>query len=390
MFSRLFFPLREMNNTDNTTAFFEPEEEHHEEEVADVTKIIVISAYAIILLLSLLGNSLILHIVRTRPSIRQNPFSWLLVNTALADLLDVITASSFTVPSFLCGECWASGATGTALCKLIPFFLTVSICVSIWSLVIIAVDRYLAIVCTVCQNKRPMSGRSVLRSIAAVWFFAGLIFSWELYIHKVQEVDDDVALCYVQWHEESEELSIILIKAEVIVKVALTYAIPLVTMGVLYSLIAKFLWSHKPPGSATQLTHAKRTRSFRGVIKMLMTAVAVFALCWLPVHVSHIMVIFFRHSYDTIPFIIQGLFYWMAHANAAIHPWLFIAFSENLRKETKGILQIFQRSCNGEKNVFNQMRLRTFSLPTLITTPEMSSRRANTMKRGSYVTTTTT
>lgn len=390
MFSRLFFPLREMNNTDNTTAFFEPEEEHHEEEVADVTKIIVISAYAIILLLSLLGNSLILHIVRTRPSIRQNPFSWLLVNTALADLLDVITASSFTVPSFLCGECWASGATGAALCKLIPFFLTVSICVSIWSLVIIAVDRYLAIVCTVCQNKRPMSGRSVLRSIAAVWFFAGLIFSWELYIHKVQEVDDDVALCYVQWHEESEELSIILIKAEVIVKVALTYAIPLVTMGVLYSLIAKFLWSHKPPGSATQLTHAKRTRSFRGVIKMLMTAVAVFALCWLPVHVSHIMVIFFRHSYDTIPFIIQGLFYWMAHANAAIHPWLFIAFSENLRKETKGILQIFQRSCNGEKNVFNQMRLRTFSLPTLITTPEMSSRRANTMKRGSYVTTTTT
>ena len=379
-----------MNYTDNSTAFFEPEEEHHEAEVADVTKIIVIGAYAIILLLSLVGNSLILHIVRTRPSIRQNPFSWLLVNTALADLLDVITASSFTVPSFLCGDCWASGATGTALCKLIPFFLTVSISVSIWSLVIIAADRYLAIVCTVCQNKRPLSGRSVLRCIAAVWFFAGLIFSWELYIHKVEDVDDDVAQCYVEWHKESEELSIILNKAEVIVKVAITYAIPLVTMGVLYSLIAKFLWSHKPPGSATQLTHAKRTRSFRGVIKMLMTAVAVFALCWLPVHVCHIMSVFFPHSYDTIPFIIQGLFYWMAHANAAIHPWLFIAFSENLRRETKRILQIFQRSCNGEKNVFDQMRLRTFSLPTLITTPEMPSRRANTVKRGSYVTTTTT
>ena len=271
------------------------------------------------------------------------------------------------------------------LCKLIPFLLTVSICVSIWSLVIIAADRYLAIVCTVCQNKRPLSSRSVLRCIVAVWFFAGLIFSWELYTYKVEEVDVDVAQCYAQWHE-SEELSIILVKAEMIVKLAITYVIPLVIMGVLYSLIAKFLWSHKPPGNASQLAHAKRTRSFRGVIKMLMTAVAVFALCWLPVHVSHIMSVFFRDSYDTIPFIIQGLLYWAAHANAAIHPWLFIAFSENLRKETKEILQ---SSCNGKKKVFDQIRLRTFSLPTLITTPEMSSRRANTMKRGSYVATTT-
>ena len=379
-----------MNNTENFTTFFEPEEEHHAEEVGDVTKIIIIGAYAIIFLLSLAGNSLILHIVRTRPSIRQNPFNWLLVNTALADFLNVITASCFTVPIFLCGECWVSGTTGTILCKVIPFFLTVSICVSIWSLVVIAADRYLAIVCTVCQNKRPLSSRSVLRCIAAVWFLNGLIFSWELYTYKVEEVDVDVAVCYAQWHEESEELSIILVKAEMIVKVAITYVIPLVIMGVLYSLIAKFLWSHKPPGSAApQQTHTKRTRSFRGVIKMLMTAVAVFALCWLPVHVCHIMLVFFRDSYDTIPFMIQGLLYWVAHANAAIHPWLFIAFSENLRRETKGILQILQSSCNGKNNAYDQMTLPTFSLPTLTTTPEMSSRRANTVKRSSCVATTT-
>lgn len=379
-------PMNDMNNTENSTAFFEPEEEDYEEEVGDVTKIIVIGAYAIIFLFSFVGNSLIIHIVRTRPSIRQNPFSWLLVNTAFADLLDVITASSFTVPVFLCGDCWLSGTTGTILCKLIPFFITVSICVSIWTLVIIAVDRYLAIVCTLCQNKRPLSARSVLRCIAAVWFFAGLIFSWELYTYKVEEVDVDVAVCYAQWHEESEELSIILDKAEMIFKVATTYAVPLVIMGVLYSLIAKFLWSHKPPGNATQLAYAKRTRNFRGVIKMLMTAVTVFALCWLPVHVCHIISIFHRDIYNTIPFIIQGLLFWVAHANAAIHPWLFIAFSANLRRETKGILQ---NSCKGKKKVFDQIRLRTFSLPTLITTPEMSSRRANTMKRGSYFATTT-
>jgi len=90
-----FILLSEMNNTENATTFFELEEEHHEEEVGDVAKIIVIGAYAIILLLSFVGNSLILHIVRTRQSIRQNPFNWLLVNTALADFLNVITADDW-------------------------------------------------------------------------------------------------------------------------------------------------------------------------------------------------------------------------------------------------------------------------------------------------------
>ncbi|KAL9984195.1 hypothetical protein ACROYT_G006466 [Oculina patagonica] len=374
-----FISLKAMNETNNSSA------SSIGAEVSDVTKIIVIGAYAIIFLVSFAGNLLIIHIVRTRPSIRQNPFSWLLVNTAVADLLDVITASAFTVPIFLCGDCWISGITGKILCKLIPFFLTVAICVSIWTLTIIAADRYLAIVGTVRQNKRPLSPRSVARYIIAVWLIASLIFSWELYKYRVDDEDGEVAVCFPHWHDD-EELSVALYQAEMIVKVAITYAAPLVIMGVLYSLIAKFLWNHKPPGNANQLSlaHAKRTRSFRGVIKMLMTAVAVFAIFWLPVHVCHIMSVFYVDRYDSIPFVITGLLYWLAHANAAIHPWLFIAFSEHWRKETKVILQ---KICKTHRGVFDQLRLRTFSLPTLVTTPDMSSGRANTTKRGSYVAT---
>lgn len=374
-----------MNKTENATAVFGDEEfeEDHDVEVSDVSKFIVIGAYATILLISFTGNLLIIHIVRTRLSIRQNPFNWLLVNTAVADLLNVITASAFSVPIFLCGECWLSGITGTILCKLIPFFLTVAICVSIWTLTIIAADRYLAIVGTVRQNKRPLSPRSVARYIMAVWLFASLVFSWELYKYRVEEEDDEVAVCYQQWHEESEELSTTLYQLEMIVKVVIIYAAPLVVMGVLYSLIARFLWNHKPPGSTNQLAYAKRTRSFRGVIKMLMTAVAAFAIFWLPVHVCHLMSVFHVDIYDSIPLVITWLLYWLAHLNAAIHPWLFIAFSENLRKETKGIIQnIFK----GRRDVLGHLTLRSFSLPTLVTTPEMSSRRANTTKRDSYVT----
>ncbi|KAJ7379083.1 hypothetical protein OS493_018880 [Desmophyllum pertusum] len=337
------------------------------EKISDVTKICIIGAYVIILLFSFVGNSIIIHLVRTRKNIRKNPFNWLLVNTAVADLLDVITASAFSVPFFLCENCWISGMVGTIICKLIPYFLVVSICVSIWTLTVIAADRYLAIVCI---RRRPLSSRSAVWSIIAVWLLAGLIFSGELYKFKIEEVEGETAVCYPEWHEESEEISIIFNKAEMIVKVVITYAVPLVIMAVLYSLISYFLWKHKPPGTVNQEAYAKQTRKRRAVIKMLMTAVTVFALCWLPVHVSHIMSEFHTDAYFTIPAILRWLFFWLAHANAAIHPWLFLAFSKNLRVEAKGIFTNIRK-----RGPFKQPKLSPSSQPSLFTNLELASSR---------------
>ena len=371
--------------TNNSSESIIPDEEDFDAdmtEIDDVTKIVTIGTYAIIFLFSFLGNSLVIHIVRTRVSIRRNAFSWLLVNTAVADLLDVITASAFMVSFILVEHHWISGVLGGILCKLIAYCLPVSICVSIWTLTIIAIDRYLAIVCTATiRNRKPLSPRSVVRSIIAVWLLAGLIFSFELYKYRVDEEEGEGAVCHHEWRVESEELSVILYQAEMIVKIVIAYAVPLVIITVLYSLIARFLWTHKPPGHVNLQVHVKRTRKHRAVIKMMVTAVVVFALCWLPVHVAHIMSEFYTDAFESIPIIIRVLLYWLAHANAAIHPWLFIFFSENLRRETK---VIFQHLCKGGTDAFDQLRLRTFSLPTLSTTPD-AVRKANTIKRDSFI-----
>lgn len=370
-----------MNNSNESTV---PDEEDpdFEIEMDDVAKIVTISAYAIIFLLSFLGNSFVIHIVRTRVSIRRNPFNWLLVNTAVADLLNVTTASALTVPFILCDNRWISGVLGAILCKLTAYLLPVSICVSIWSLAIIAIDRYLAIVGTDWRsNREPMSHRSVKKSIVAVWLSAGFIFSGELYKFTVDEEEGENAECHHQWHRLRPELSDFLYRVEMIVRFVINYAVPLLIISVLYSLIARFLWTHKPPGNATLQVHVKRTRKHRAVIKMLVTAVVVFALCWLPVHIAHIMEQFYTDIYYTIPLSTLVIMYWLAHANAAIHPWLFISFGENLRMETKGILRhLSSRSTN----VFDQFSKRTFSLPTLSSDPSMA-RGANTTKRDSFV-----
>lgn len=359
-----------MNQTENSTAPLNDGERIGDEgieELNEATKTGVIGGYAIILLFSIVGNSIIIHLVRTRTNIRMNPFNWLLFNTAVADLLDVITASVFSVPSVLCGDCWLSGMVGTIFCKLIPFFLVVAICVSIWTLTVIAADRYLAIVCI---RRRPLSSRTVVCSIITLWLLAGLIFSGELYKFTVDEVNDEVALCYPDWNRESEEISKIFHQAEMIVKVVVTYAVPLVIMTVLYSLISYFLWKQKPPGAVNQEAYVKQMRKRRAVIKMLIIAVAVFAVCWLPVHVGHIMPHFYKDAYSAIPSTLRLLFFWLAHANAAIHPWLFIAFSENLRGEAKAIFHNIRK-----RSPFKHPKLSTSSQPSLFTNVELAGSR---------------
>ena len=309
------------------------EEDEITYESYKTAKMIMIVLYVIIFLFSLVGNSLIIHLVRTRKSIRKNHFYWLIVNTAVADLVGVIASSALSIFFYGFGD--QPGVFGTVLCKSLPYVLVVSICAAIWTLTVIAVDRYLVIV---CLRRRAQSSRSVLRSIITVWLCAALVSSVFLYKYKTKmDEDGTVQYCYEQWHE-NEEMDNTFFKAEVILNFVLTYAVPLVVIAILYFLIARFLLTRKPPVSdVNQQAYTKQVKKRKTVIKMLITVVTVFAVCWVPVHFGMIMREFYQDEYSDIPEGLKWLFFWLAHANAAIHPWLFIAFGEHLRRGTNEI-----------------------------------------------------
>ena len=340
----------------------EPEEEDDFTYQSDKTaKMIMVGLYVIIFFFSLVGNSLIIHLVRTRKSIRKNQFYWLIVNTAVADLVDVIAASVVSILFYTFQDQQGQGVFGTALCKSMPYLLIVSICAAIWTLTVIAVDRYLVIV---CLRRRALSSRSVLRSIITVWLCSALVSGAQLYKYKTVELDG-IQYCIEDWHED-EEMNKTFYKVEVILKAVFTYAVPLYVIAILYFLIARFLWKRKPPVSVNQQAYNNQIRKRQTVIKMLITVVTVFAVCWFPVHVSHIMPEFYEDEYFDIPEVLRWLFYWLAHANAAIHPWLFIAFSEHLREGTKEICRNMWKR--------NELRLRIGSTPSLATNEDPLSR----------------
>ena len=109
-------------------------------------------ALSLILVVSLVGNSLIGIIVYKTPNLRK-PINFLIANMTLSDLLYPI----FLFPSrltLLHLDGWLiGGPLGQALCKLPSFLADASTLVSVQSLILIIVDRFQA---TVVQLRSPL------------------------------------------------------------------------------------------------------------------------------------------------------------------------------------------------------------------------------------------
>ena len=102
-------------------------------------------ALSLILVVSLVGNFLIVLIVYKTPTLRK-PINMLIANMAMSDLLFPTFLFPLRLAEVHVGSWIIGGALGQALCKLHVFLANTSRVVSIQSLVLIAVDRFGAVV----------------------------------------------------------------------------------------------------------------------------------------------------------------------------------------------------------------------------------------------------
>ena len=104
-------------------------------------------AYCLIFAVSLVGNSFIGIIVCKTPALRK-PINYFIVNLAMSDLLFPIFLLPWDLADLYMDSQWLviSGPLGQALCKLVSILTDVSSFVSIQSLILIAVDRFGAVV----------------------------------------------------------------------------------------------------------------------------------------------------------------------------------------------------------------------------------------------------
>ena len=136
----------------------------------EALKIAYIAGFFPVFLVSLVGNIFIGIIVYKTKSLKK-PVNYFIVNMAMSDLLYPISLLLRDVASlFISGSWLVSGPLGHALCKLVSFSIEVSTLVSSQSLVLIAVDRFGAIVFPL---RSPLISSNKCRFfILATWIIA--------------------------------------------------------------------------------------------------------------------------------------------------------------------------------------------------------------------------
>ena len=316
-----------MNGTQPSSCYWNPTAE----------KIGLTFAYCLIVLVSLAGNTVIGIIVYKTKTIRK-PINVLIVNMAMSDLLLPIFWIPREIQQPYINSWVIGGRLGQALCKLVPFLTDLSTAVSIQSLVLIAVDRFGAVV----YPLRPplISSKLCPFFILATWIVAGAVFSPDLIALKLVEHPGGF-VCSMKWNDVFGESSS-LQNYFVAIFVVLLYT-PLVLITLLYVIIYVKLKSQKIPGTGSINAERQRLRRERNVLKMAVAVVSGFAVCWLPFSIIT-LVSYFRWDQTTksscvVQHPLTTVVATMARANCAINPCICFISSENFRKGLKNFLR---------------------------------------------------
>ena len=237
-------------------------------------------ALSLILVVSLVGNSLIVLIIYKTPPLRK-PINMLIANMAMSDLLYPI----FWVPVHLAkvpaGSWLIGGTLGQALCKLHLFLSDISSLVSIHSLVLITVDRFVAVVVPL---RSPLISRKLTVSVLHCRYVdrrngrSFAIFCCP-----------DRLMCERLWKEAFGGNTY---PNYFLAGAILFFYTPFIVLVILYSIIMIKLKKQVHPGEQSANAEEQRTRRNRNVLKMATAIMVVFFICWIPFSINAIIVSF--------------------------------------------------------------------------------------------------
>ncbi|CAH0552736.1 unnamed protein product [Brassicogethes aeneus] len=247
--------------------------------------------YCIIFFVALVGNGFVCYIVMSSPRMR-TVTNYFIMNLAVGDILIALLCVPFTFVSLL-KQYWPFGVF---LCPVVNYAQALSVFVSAYTLVAISIDKFMVIMWPL----KPRISKSFAASvITLVWLIAGItvlptgllsrltqppvIFENNTNISNVY-IACDKYLCMEDYSEIGEEYQLLYSKLLMV----LQYVIPSIVLLFTYTSIAAVIWCHRIPGEAENLRDRRIARSKKKMIKMMVTVVFVYSLCWLPYNVIYI------------------------------------------------------------------------------------------------------
>ncbi|KYB26242.1 orexin receptor type 2 isoform X1 [Tribolium castaneum] len=302
---------------------------------------ILVILHSLVFIIGIIGNILVCVAVYRNHTMR-TVTNYFIVNLAVADFLVIL----FCLPPSVVWDVTVTWFFGVTMCKIVLYFQSVSVTVSVLTLTFISIDRWYAI-CFPLKFKST-TGRAKT-AIGIIWIVALACDIPEMiYVTTIPTVDevDTVLLtqCAPTWSTETDTIFFIL-------KMVLFYLIPLLFMSIAYLQIIRVLWkSGNVPhqimdasggGGRQTNTFAMnmnastegQLRSRRKAAKMLVAVVVMFAFCYFPVHLLSILrkTVGLKNTDGNRAFSLIS--HWLCYANSAVNPIIYNFMSGKFRKE---------------------------------------------------------
>ncbi|MBN3312194.1 QRFPR protein, partial [Atractosteus spatula] len=303
-------------------------------ELPSGAKTTFVVMYAIIFVLALVGNSLVVYIIVKKRAMR-TATSIFICSLAVSDLLITFFCIPFTLLQNISSE-WLGGVF---VCKTVPFVQSTAIVTGILTMTCIAIERYQGIVYPL-KMKRQYTPKRAYKMLGVVWTVAVIVGSPMLYVQQLEVkydflYDHHHVCCQERWRSSAHRQ----VYATFIL-VAL-FILPLTAMLILYSRIAFELWVRKRVGDSSVLNtmnHSeinKIARKKKRAVKMMITVVLLFTICWAPFHVVHMLFEYndFEKEYDDVTVsMIIAIVQAVGFFNSFNNPIVYAFMNENFKK----------------------------------------------------------
>ncbi|XP_061672884.1 neuropeptide Y receptor Y8b isoform X1 [Syngnathoides biaculeatus] len=294
----------------------------------------LIVAYSAVLAVGLVGNSCLVFVIVRHKEMR-NVTNILIANLSVSDILMCIVCLPVTIIYTLMDR-WI---LGESLCKLTPFIQCISVSVSIFSLVLIAMERYQLIVHP--TGWKPMARQSYL-AVALTWITACLIsvpfIKYSILTLPFQNLTvpfpiNDQLVCMEQWP------SIQARQAYTTSLLIFQYFLPLFLILLCYLHIYLRLRRRKDMVERGRNTTQKNKKGTTRINVLLTAIVVAFALSWLPLNIFNTV---FDWNHEVIPScghnIIFSFCHLIAMASTCINPIIYGFLNNNFQKQLKSTL----------------------------------------------------
>ena len=303
-------------------------------------------AYIFIFLVSFFGNIFLLVVIYKNKQLRRS-INYFVFNMAISDLFNPLTVMTVKIVEIISGSSsWKVDRPlllGNILCKLVYFLPDVSLVISIGSLLLISIDRLIAVVFPL--KAKLISSKVRLISILSTWSVAIAVHAPYFYSFKLI-LDENETYCKLNWGPAFDHMKT---HRRFLTATFITFIpIPICVLAGVYSIIA---WKIRKKNQKTKeklsCRQNHRDKQLRKIVRLAMAIMISFVSCMAPLLIYSFLKFFLWNYWESPPIcafqtVIPFISVFLLHSWSAVNPCICFIFSENYRN---GLRQCFH--CNG-------------------------------------------